>query len=83
MNAGTSVPVTKTDDTDGWYCYADSNVPIVTQWDDGKHTGTKPGNFSTSSSSMPSANATCPVVATVTAASAASNMTKETAIRRT
>ncbi|MDN3058286.1 methyltransferase domain-containing protein [Streptomyces sp. SRF1] len=56
MDAGTSVPVNRADDPDAWYAAADSNVPIVIQWDDGKHIGTKPGKVSTSSSSMPSVN---------------------------
>jgi protein-L-isoaspartate O-methyltransferase len=54
MTAGTSVPVDRAVDPDAWYAAADSNVPIVTQWDDGAHTGTEPGKLSTSSSSMPS-----------------------------
>ncbi|MET8177795.1 methyltransferase domain-containing protein [Streptomyces sp. NPDC005336] len=43
-----------TDDPDAWYAAADSDSPIVTQWDDGEHTGTEPGTVPTSSSSMPS-----------------------------
>lgn len=54
MEKGTSVPVDRTVDRDAWYAAADSNIPIVTQWDDGKHAGTEPGEVSTSSSSMPS-----------------------------
>lgn len=50
----TSVPVNRSADADGWYKAADMNVPIVTQWDDGQHTGTSPGKVSTSSSSAPS-----------------------------
>src|SRR5437899_12967768 len=56
MHAGTSVAVDRAADPDAWYAAADSNVPIVTQWDDGRHTGTEPGRVSTSSSSMPSVN---------------------------
>ncbi|MFI9585970.1 methyltransferase domain-containing protein [Streptomyces sp. NPDC052236] len=37
-----------------WYWYADTNVPITTQWDDGRHTGTAPGSVPTSSASAPS-----------------------------
>jgi protein-L-isoaspartate O-methyltransferase len=51
---GKSVPVDRGMDSDAWFAAADSNVPIVTQWDDGKHMGTSPGKVSTSSSSMPS-----------------------------
>ncbi|MEU9110585.1 methyltransferase domain-containing protein [Streptomyces sp. NPDC048483] len=54
MTARKSVPVNQAIDPDAWYAYADADVPIVTQWDDGQHTGTKPGRVSTSSSSMPS-----------------------------
>lgn len=54
MDTATSVSVNRTDDPDAWYAAADSNIPIVTQWDDGRHTGTGPGQVSTSSSSMPS-----------------------------
>jgi protein-L-isoaspartate O-methyltransferase len=50
----TSVAVHKAEDPDTWYAAADSNSPIVTQWDDGKHKGREPGTLSTSSSSMPS-----------------------------
>ncbi|WP_329132277.1 methyltransferase domain-containing protein [Streptomyces sp. NBC_01476] len=51
---GRAVTVNRTDDPAAWWGYADSNVPIVTQWDDGRHTGTEPGGVFTSSSSMPS-----------------------------
>ncbi|UQA91204.1 protein-L-isoaspartate O-methyltransferase family protein [Streptomyces halobius] len=54
VETGTSMPVNKTRDPDAWYTAADSNIPIVTQWDDGQHTGTNPGKVSTSSSSAPS-----------------------------
>ncbi|WP_411137773.1 protein-L-isoaspartate(D-aspartate) O-methyltransferase [Streptomyces sp. C10] len=54
MAVGRSVAVSKADDPAKWQEYADSDVPIVTQWDDGKHTGTEPGNVPTSSASMPS-----------------------------
>lgn len=52
--AGGCVAVDRGADPDGWYAAADSNVPIVTQWDDGRHTGREPGRVGTSSSSMPS-----------------------------
>jgi protein-L-isoaspartate O-methyltransferase len=51
---GRAVTVTKSGDADTWYGYANSNVPIVTQWDDGRHDGVEPGERFTSSSSMPS-----------------------------
>ncbi|MER5974115.1 methyltransferase domain-containing protein [Streptomyces sp. NPDC002055] len=54
MERQTSVPTDRTEDPDAWYGAADSNAPIVTQWDDGAHTGRAPGRLSTSSSSMPS-----------------------------
>ncbi|MEU8826788.1 methyltransferase domain-containing protein [Streptomyces sp. NPDC048636] len=54
MDTGTSVAVDRADDPDAWYAAADSNIPIVTQWDDGEHSGPRPGRVSTSSSSMPS-----------------------------
>ncbi|WP_065961701.1 methyltransferase domain-containing protein [Streptomyces sparsogenes] len=54
MDTATSVSVNRADDPDAWYAAVDSNIPIVTQWDDGRHTGSEPGHVSTSSSSMPS-----------------------------
>ncbi|MFB6534280.1 methyltransferase domain-containing protein [Streptomyces noursei] len=54
MRVGASVPVSRTDDPEAWYAHADADCPIVTQWDDGDHTGTAPGAVSTSSASMPS-----------------------------
>lgn len=42
------------DDPQSWQDYADADVPIVTQWDDGLHRGTEPGTEPTSSASMPS-----------------------------
>ncbi|MGK5447594.1 methyltransferase domain-containing protein [Streptomyces radiopugnans] len=50
----TSHAVDRREDPDAWYAAADSDIPVVTQWDDGGHTGTAPGAVSTSSSSMPS-----------------------------
>lgn len=55
MAAGRSVPVSKTDAPDRWWECADgADMPIVTQWDDGTHTGPEPGQTPTSSASMPS-----------------------------
>ncbi|MEV4096483.1 methyltransferase domain-containing protein [Streptosporangium saharense] len=45
--------VFKADDPEGWRRWADANVPIATQWDDGRHTGTDPGQVASSSSSAP------------------------------
>ncbi|WP_345748186.1 methyltransferase domain-containing protein [Streptomyces sp. ODS28] len=50
---GRTVTVDKQQDPDSWQGYADSDVPIVTQWDDGTHEGPWPGRVSTSSASMP------------------------------
>ncbi|WP_435798352.1 protein-L-isoaspartate(D-aspartate) O-methyltransferase [Streptomyces decoyicus] len=54
METGRSVPVSRTEDPDRWQEFADADVPIVTQWDDGTHTGREPGEVPTSSASMPS-----------------------------
>ncbi|WP_329338623.1 methyltransferase domain-containing protein [Streptomyces sp. NBC_00663] len=52
MDTGTHVTVDRRRDPDLWAKYADADVPIVTQWDDGKSDG--PGEVPTSSASMPS-----------------------------
>ncbi|MFE0423689.1 methyltransferase domain-containing protein [Streptomyces sp. NPDC058953] len=54
METGASVRVSRSDDPERWNAYADADVPVVTQWDDGAHTGPEPGRLSTSSASMPS-----------------------------
>lgn len=54
MGTGRSVPVSRVDDPDAWERVAYANVPLVTQWDDGRHSGTGPGVVATSSASMPS-----------------------------
>ncbi|MDT3397785.1 methyltransferase domain-containing protein [Streptomyces sp. B1866] len=54
MDRRTSVAVNRADDPDAWYAAVDSDVPVVTQWDDGAHTGADPGRAPTSSSSAPS-----------------------------
>jgi protein-L-isoaspartate(D-aspartate) O-methyltransferase len=54
MATGRSVPVSRPDDPEGWCRAAYANVPLVTQWDDGQHTGKAPGTVPTSSASMPS-----------------------------
>ncbi|MCF3106447.1 protein-L-isoaspartate(D-aspartate) O-methyltransferase [Streptomyces roseoverticillatus] len=54
MTTGRSRTVDKARDPDAWQRYADSDCPIVTQWDDGAHNGPEPGRSFSSSSSMPS-----------------------------
>ncbi|WP_328691295.1 protein-L-isoaspartate(D-aspartate) O-methyltransferase [Streptomyces caniferus] len=54
LAAGRSVPVSRAEEPERWQEFADSDVPIVTQWDDGQHNGTEPGHVPTSSASMPS-----------------------------
>lgn len=54
METGKRVSVSRSTHPERWHRYAESDDPIVTQWDDGKHTGTGPGNKATSSTSMPS-----------------------------
>lgn len=54
MATARTVTVDRTKDPELWHRYAEDNVPIVTQWDDGKHQGSEPGEVSTSSISMPS-----------------------------
>ncbi|MFJ9521708.1 rRNA adenine N-6-methyltransferase family protein [Kitasatospora sp. NPDC101801] len=40
-------------DPEAWQQAVNSNIPLVTQWDDGRHEGTSPGKVSTSSLSQP------------------------------
>ncbi|WP_432013675.1 methyltransferase domain-containing protein [Streptomyces cucumeris] len=54
METGQSLAVDKASDPKMWQGYADSNIPIVTQWDDGRHSDSAPGQEPTSSASMPS-----------------------------
>ncbi|RLU87030.1 protein-L-isoaspartate(D-aspartate) O-methyltransferase [Streptomyces griseocarneus] len=55
MATGRNVAVDRRQDPEAWQRYADSNDPIVTQWDDGEHDGgPEPGKSFSSSSSMPS-----------------------------
>ncbi|MFF1415822.1 methyltransferase domain-containing protein [Streptomyces sp. NPDC058289] len=51
--AAQAVTVDRRTDPAAWYGYADSDLSIVTQWDDGNHRGTDPGTVPTSSSSQP------------------------------
>ncbi|WP_405798115.1 methyltransferase domain-containing protein [Streptomyces sp. NBC_01506] len=54
MATGRSEPLSRSDDPGGWELAAYRDIPLVTQWDDGQHTGTRPGTVGTSSASMPS-----------------------------
>ncbi|MGW8574737.1 methyltransferase domain-containing protein [Streptomyces niveus] len=54
MGTGRSVPISRAEEPDAWERAAYANVPLVTQWDDGRHSGTEPGVVATSSASMPS-----------------------------
>ncbi|MFF7705490.1 protein-L-isoaspartate O-methyltransferase family protein [Streptomyces lydicus] len=49
-----SYHVNRLTDPRSWFAAADSDVPLVTQWDDGQHMGPGPGRRATSSSSAPS-----------------------------
>ncbi|MEU3028767.1 methyltransferase domain-containing protein [Streptomyces incarnatus] len=52
MDTGTTVAVDRREEPELWSSYADTDVPIVTQWDDGAAEGH--GSVPTSSASMPS-----------------------------
>ncbi|UUU37683.1 methyltransferase domain-containing protein [Streptomyces sp. NBC_00162] len=52
--AARAVTVDRRTDPAAWYGYADSDLSVVTQWDDGDHRGDHPGTVPTSSSSQPS-----------------------------
>ncbi|MGW7753705.1 methyltransferase domain-containing protein [Streptomyces violaceusniger] len=54
MATGQYSTVSEERDPEAWQRYADSDDPIVTQWDDGAHEGPEPGKSFSSSSSMPS-----------------------------
>lgn len=54
MATGRAIPVRRSTDPETWERHALADEPIVTQWDDGAHTGDEPGHVSTSSASMPS-----------------------------
>ncbi|NYI07940.1 methyltransferase domain-containing protein [Allostreptomyces psammosilenae] len=54
MATGRSTALNRYEEPAAWRRAALANVPIVTQWDDGEHTGTAPGSVPTSSASMPS-----------------------------
>ncbi|MFF1469160.1 rRNA adenine N-6-methyltransferase family protein [Streptomyces mirabilis] len=52
MDSGTHVRVSWREDPEAWHRYADADLPIVTQWDDGNSEAA--GTVPTSSLSMPS-----------------------------
>ncbi|MER7918450.1 MULTISPECIES: methyltransferase domain-containing protein [unclassified Streptomyces] len=52
LGTGTTVVVDQRDEPDLWSSYANADVPIITQWDDGTSDGH--GSVPTSSASMPS-----------------------------
>ncbi|MEE1783086.1 methyltransferase domain-containing protein [Streptomyces sp. SP17BM10] len=54
LATNTSRAVSRTADPDGWAAAAAADIPIVTQWDDGRHHGEQPGSVPTSSASQPS-----------------------------
>ncbi|MFF0392234.1 methyltransferase domain-containing protein [Kitasatospora sp. NPDC004615] len=54
MATGTNRAIDRTADEAGWLAAAITDIPIVTQWDDGQHRGTGPGTVPTSSASQPS-----------------------------
>ncbi|MCS0635044.1 methyltransferase domain-containing protein [Streptomyces sp. LP05-1] len=54
MDTGTDRAVDRRTDPEDWERAVYANVPITTQWDDGKHSGSEPGRVPTSSASMPS-----------------------------
>ncbi len=53
MTTRASTTVSRADDPDAWFGFADADVPITTQWDDGRHQGPAPGRVPTSSASAP------------------------------
>lgn len=54
MDTDQTLTIDRRENPRAWYGHADMDIPIVTQWDDGRHQGPGPGAVSTSSSSMPS-----------------------------
>ncbi|WP_441249059.1 methyltransferase domain-containing protein [Kitasatospora sp. McL0602] len=54
MATGRNAAVDRSEAPDAWSTAVGADVPLVTQWDDGDHTGTDPGSVATSSLSMPS-----------------------------
>ncbi|MFE3599240.1 methyltransferase domain-containing protein, partial [Streptomyces sp. NPDC059142] len=54
METGRSRPLCRSTDAGGWERAAYDDVPLVVQWDDGRHTGVEPGRVGTSSATMPS-----------------------------
>ncbi|SFF63276.1 Protein-L-isoaspartate(D-aspartate) O-methyltransferase (PCMT) [Actinacidiphila alni] len=54
VGAQASTVADRSADPGRWHGYAEADVPVVTQWDDGRHAGPGPGKVATSSASMPS-----------------------------
>lgn len=54
MASGSSQAISRATHPEEWLAAAETDIPIVTQWDDGAHTGTEPGTVPTSSAAMPS-----------------------------
>ncbi|MCC3776819.1 methyltransferase domain-containing protein [Streptomyces sp. UNOB3_S3] len=54
LGTGEVSAIDRRTDPDAWRAAADTNVPLVTQWDDGRHEGRERGRVATVSSSMPS-----------------------------
>ncbi|MEU8138213.1 methyltransferase domain-containing protein [Streptodolium elevatio] len=51
---GAYTALDRSSDPDAWTAAVYGNTALVTQWDDGDHTGPEPGRLATSSASMPS-----------------------------
>jgi protein-L-isoaspartate(D-aspartate) O-methyltransferase len=54
MRSRRSRAVDRRTDPEGWERAVYADVPVTTQWDDGRHRGPEPGRVPTSSASMPS-----------------------------
>lgn len=54
MDTRTNTTSDRGADPQGWLRWADANLPVTTQWDDGRHQGAAPGRVPTSSASAPS-----------------------------
>ena len=53
LTEGGYLTVDRRVDPEAWAGWADADVPVVTQWDDGRHSGRAPGEVATSSASQP------------------------------
>ncbi|MFH8492173.1 methyltransferase domain-containing protein [Streptomyces longisporoflavus] len=54
LDTGAMLTLDRRENPRAWYAHVDTDIPIVTQWDDGHRQGPGPGTLATSSSSMPS-----------------------------